>query len=146
MDKKRFERSGKASRIADRDDMIEIDLAFKEAICLRDAGDIQGAISILRSLYNDHPDNLAILLALGNLFWKSLNYEEAIILFTQATCRSPDSELSSVALFHSLWDAKKKIEALDEAKRFLLRNDSSKYDEIIKGITDSPSAITGELR
>jgi len=61
---------------------------------------------------------------------------EALREFQSALTERPRSERLSFAIFHCLWDLDRRVEALDEVKRFVGLTGSTAYKEIIDEINE----------
>jgi predicted Zn-dependent protease len=101
-----------------------------------DAGDLTAAKSILLDLSIQDPSSPAILAVLGNVNWKMGKLEEAAAIFRRATELRPKLEAVSLGLFYCLWDLGKRVEAMEELKRFQTISDSQNYREIVKEINE----------
>jgi predicted Zn-dependent protease len=107
---------------------------FNEALKLKEIGKYDESEKILLQLAEEYPNSAAIYGTLGSLYWNQEKLDKAIIFFKKASLLSPQSELASLSLFHTLWDSNKLDEALEEMKRFLALSDSEEYRSILKGI------------
>ena len=115
-----------------------IDKLFDEAIKLRDNGDLAKAIEKLnQALAMDPEPRSTILLILGDLYHSQKTFDKARECLLEAVELSPNSELASLILFHTLWDMKDEWAAFREAKRFLSRHDSKEYFLMIKEMRDA---------
>ncbi len=111
---------------------------FSEAIELRDAGDFPGAIKKLNEACALASEPSAVILAvLGYAHYQQKAYESARECLMKVVELSPDSELGSLSLFHTLWDMGREWEAFREAKRFLSRHDSKEYFQMIEEMRDA---------
>ncbi len=122
---------------------MNTDEAFSEAIQLRDAGDLRGALTLLRELSQTVHDSAALFAVLGGIYWELKELDEAIECFLKATELAPRSETASLGLFHSLWQQGREAQALDECKRFMELSDSEDYRSIIAEITASGGGEEG---
>jgi tetratricopeptide (TPR) repeat protein len=94
-------------------------------------------------LAKQYPEDWGIHWYLGGFYLHELNQPaKAIPLLRKAVQWKPESEKSSLGLFHSLLNAGLQDEALDELKRFqVLTNFRSKdYREIIAELNDERPA------
>lgn len=103
---------------------------FDEALSLRDRGEPDACIAILQDLAREYPNVAAIFGMLGGTQWQVGRLENAAANFRRATQLSPKSELSSLGLFHALWDLGHRQEALSEMRRFLALGESKEYSQI----------------
>lgn len=104
---------------------------FERAIKLRDENDLEGALAVLLGLAEDYPQIPAVHGMLGHIYRKLDRHREAAKSFEKATQLSPNSELASLGLFHSLKQLGDEDGALSEMKRFLGRSQSHEYDLIL---------------
>src|SRR2546425_4182454 len=93
-------------------------LRFRRADQLREKGDTDGAIRILRRLVAEFPNKAAAYLIIGDILWDKDKLAEASKEFRAATKHFPNSRIASLALFHTLWAQSKTDAAFDEMKRF----------------------------
>lgn len=115
-----------------------IDQCFEEAIELRDAGDLTKAVKKLKEALAMDPKNRAtVLLILGDVYHSKKDFNRARECLQETVKLSPDSELASLILFHTLWDMKDEWAAFREAKRFLSRHDSKEYFLMIEEMRDA---------
>ncbi len=68
---------------------------------------------------------------LGFIERKRGHLEAAEEFSRTATTLSPRSELASIGMFHTLWDQKKRKEALEEVVRLVSMRDSDHYSELL---------------
>jgi len=108
--------------------------SFARAMAMRDQGNLVSAIELIRDLINKYPDNCKLYYALGHLYWKAKRFGEAVNSFESSIAYQPDMKHASLGLFHCLWEQGKRVEALDEARRFLAIADCEEYEEIIREI------------
>jgi predicted Zn-dependent protease len=98
------------------------------------------ALDILTRLVESHPNEKAILLALGYFHWEHGKIGTAISVFQRVVELFPESKLSSLGLFHTMLKAGMYDKALDEAKRFISIRECEEYNQLINDI-----AIGAEL-
>ena len=122
---------------------MNTDEAFSKALQLRDAGDLRGAVKLLRELSQTVYDSAALFAVLGGVYWELKELDEAIKCFVKATELAPRSETASLGLFHSLWQQGRESEALDECKRFMALSDSEDYRSIIAEINADNGGDSG---
>jgi predicted Zn-dependent protease len=109
-------------------------LRFRDVSQLRDQGDADGAIRVLRQLIAEFPEKVAAYLIIGDILWDESKLAQASKQFRTATKRFPKSKIASLGLFHTLWQQSKTDAALDEIKRFQSVSFCSDYEEIINEI------------
>ena len=114
----------------------ELDKQFAEASKLQDAGQLESAKNLLLELLEKDPQSTRILAALGLVCYELGALDEAVGVFKRAVELSPALEGVSKGLFHSLWKLEKRVEALEEIKRFQTISDSEDYREILKEINE----------
>lgn len=114
----------------------EFEKQFSEAIKLQDAGQPESAKNLLLELAEKEPQSIRILAALGSVYYDLEAWDEAVTVFKRATTLCPDLEGVSKGLFHSLWKLERRVEALEEIKRFQSISDSEDYREIVKEINE----------
>ena len=109
-----------------------------EAVRLRDAGNLAAAIKRLNEALAMNPQRRSgILGVLGHLYFKQKDFERSSDCLREVVELSPNSELGSIQLFHTLWDMGKEWEAFAEAKRFLSLHDSQAYFSMIEEMRDA---------
>jgi tetratricopeptide (TPR) repeat protein len=109
---------------------------FQDAVNLRDQGKFNEALVVLERLFSKNPRNLAILLVMADLNWDLGRLDKAADFFRFAIDVPHNSEPASLGLFHCLWKMGKKVEALDEMKRFMSISYSKDYAEILNEINE----------
>jgi predicted Zn-dependent protease len=114
----------------------ELRESYDRAAKLVDAGDLTAAKSILLDLSVQDPSSPAILAVLGDVSWKMGELEEAAAIFRHAIELRPTLEAVSLGLFHCLWELGKRVEAMEELKRFQTVSDSQDYRAIVKEILE----------
>lgn len=115
---------------------------FEEALKLRDSGQIEAAIEKLEEILNENRrSDAAMFGTLGNIYWKSKDFPNASKCFRKAVKLSPQSELASLGLFHTLWDMGRERDAFEEAKRFLSIRDSEEYFKLVEELRESFESI-----
>jgi len=107
---------------------------FDQAMDKKRGGEFVAAQAILVPLVAERPDNAKLRAALGDAFWKGEDLINAIEQFKFAVNLNPSWELISRSLFHCLWDAGKREEAMAEMSRYLAIADSIEYRKILKAI------------
>jgi len=117
-----------------------MDAIFEKAISLRDNGDFEGACKMLSLFIEKFPDNFVGYLVKGGILLYNLNrVDQALACYHKAVQLNPTSELSSVGLFHCLWEKGESDEAFEEAKRYVMTTGrrSEEYDLILKEIEEN---------
>jgi tetratricopeptide (TPR) repeat protein len=114
----------------------ELEGQFAEAIRLQDGGQLEAAKRHFLDLAAKDPQSTRILTGLGAVCYDLQLWDEAVDVFKRATALSPALEGVSKGLFHSLWKLGRKVEALEEIKRFQAISDSEDYREIVKEINE----------
>ena len=109
---------------------------FQDAVKLRDQGKFDEALVVLERLFSKDPRNLA-LVCHGRFEFGLGRLDKAADFFRLAIDVSHISETASLGLFHCLWNMGKKVEALDEMKRFMSISYSKDYAEILNEINDN---------
>ena len=110
----------------------DFDGLFKRAIKLRDDHRPSEAIKILRKLCDAKPASASVHGILGQIFWDEGKLDEAVSSFDKAVQLSPQSELASLGLFHTLWNKGQQQQAINEMYRFLSIKDSKDYARIAR--------------
>ena len=114
----------------------ELEAQMSEANKLFDAGDFKSARRLYFDLADKDPQSIKILSGLGLTSMKMGLLEEAVGVFNRAVKLAPALEGVSKGLFHSLWDLGRRVEALEEIKRFQAISDSEDYREIVREINE----------
>jgi len=110
----------------------KIEPEFNRALQLRDKGNWLGAAEIFEQLDKENPDQSVILKMWGSIYFHLEDWGKALPLYERALALSPKSELSSLGLFHSLWNLGRKDEAFAEMNRYLSISDSKEYRQLTK--------------
>lgn len=130
--------SGKNSRKheADQDDP-RLKVLLQQAIDLKNAKDYAAAIRVLADSIREYPKCAPAHALMGSIYLHKLKQmSKAVDCFQKALHLSPKSEGASLGLFHSLWEANRQVEALEEMKRFQAVSHSKDYDEILAEIKE----------
>ena len=114
----------------------DLESVFKEALDLRDKGDLAGAIRILRELSELHPNIPPVLGMLAGIYYLNGDMKNAADYFKRTIVLSPKSETASRGLFHALFAMERIDEAFDEMRRFTAIAHSEHYDAIIKEFSE----------
>jgi predicted Zn-dependent protease len=110
-----------------------------EAIKLRDARRYAEAKAKLLALADEHPDSASVFGILADVYWRLHSLDNAIQCFARASKLSPKSELASLGLFHTLWEAGQTERALDEMERFMSLSHSPEYARLARGLIAVPA-------
>jgi predicted Zn-dependent protease len=105
---------------------------IREAIDLDDQGQSAEAARVLGVLVEEFPEASIIHSYLAWVLSRGAKHREAIEHGRVATRLSPESELSSIMLFRTLWSAKEHQQAFDEMKRFTARGHSEEYERMMQ--------------
>src|SRR5262245_20307466 len=105
----------------------EDEAIFQRVVNLRDTGSYSDALKALAPLSKCYPDHTGLLVFQGHLYWESGDLNSAVRSFARATELRPTMETASLGLYHCLRLQGKRIEALEEAKRFLSVADCQDY-------------------
>jgi len=117
---------------------------FRAALEERDAGNYEKSLDILLQLAKERPKSASVYGILGDVYSLRRDLASAITAFEQATQLSPQSELASLGLFHTLWEAKLPREALKEMNRFRALAQSEEYDTIAADLLPQEKRLAGE--
>lgn len=115
----------------DEEERAKIEPEFRRALRLRDGGDLLGAAAIFERLDAAYPNKAAILGMWGSIYFHLKDWEHALPLYQRTVMLSPESELASLGLFHSLWHLGKRDEAFAEMRRFLSITESAEYSQLL---------------
>ncbi len=110
---------------------------FDRALALRDEGNIQDAIAILKGLTERYPEDAASFGMLGGIYYEIGEFGEAIRHFKETTSLSPRSELASRGLFHSLLEAGRNDEAKMELQRYIDLTSSEEFRTLLRALDDN---------
>jgi len=107
--------------------------AIKHALDLDSKGETALAIQHLSAFIEELPSVGSLHGYLALLLVGTGQFDQAIEHGRQAVLLSPESEKLSFFYCNALWNAGKRVEALEEIKRFLIIKPSSKiYSQMIK--------------
>lgn len=107
---------------------------FTKAQALSKKGDLTGELEIMENLVKLNPESAIFRAVLGNIFWCLGELNTAEKEFRRAVKLAPESEKTSLGLFHCLWEQNKKDAAFEEMKRFTKISNSEDYSAIVKEI------------
>jgi tetratricopeptide (TPR) repeat protein len=96
------------------------------------------ARELLRTLAAEYVNSASVFGLLGDVNWRLGELSDAVRCFGRATSLSPTSELASLGLFHSLWDAGRIEAALNEMQRFLSLSRSAEYARLLRELIRPP--------
>lgn len=100
---------------------------IKEATNFHAMGEVGAAVKLLESLLREFPKEPSVHLYLAWYQRESGRYAEAIEHAKQAVQELPQSSRASLVLFHTLWKAERKEEAIEEIRRFLPIRTTAKH-------------------
>jgi len=114
---------------------------FDDAMKLRDSGDLVAARQMLGSLVEQLEPADRMLLShshtqLGHICELLGDHVAQEAHWRAAVAALPRYDLPSLGLFHTLYDQKRRTEAFEEMVRFLRRNHSAQYAEMVIGAFD----------
>ena len=114
---------------------------FDDAMKLRDAGDLVAARRLLGSLVEQltPEDNRMLSYAhaqLGLISKQLGDHAAQEVHYRVAVENTPWYDVASLALFHTLYDQKRRTEAFTEMVRFLRARPSKRYAEMVMGMFD----------
>lgn len=107
---------------------------FESAKQLRQNGDWNGAVSVLRKLSDELPLSARVAVVLADTYWDVGELNHALQWFLKGVDLNPSMELASLGVFHCLWEMGRTDDAFDEMRRFLKDNDSDEYKQIWEGL------------
>ena len=109
---------------------------FADAIKLQKDNQLELARNLLLELAQQDPRSVRILAALGSVYYDLGAWDEAASVFRRGIAIAPTLEGISKGLFHSLWKLERRVEALEEVKRFQAVSNSDDYLRIIEEINE----------
>jgi tetratricopeptide (TPR) repeat protein len=109
---------------------------FSEAFELEEVGDWEGALPARRELLAFMPDEEKFIISFARNLWTLGQLDEAEHWYRKSIFIHPHSELSSLHLFHFLWDLKRTDDAFIEIKRFQSIAHSDDYMAIVREINE----------
>lgn len=118
-------------------DLTRYAMAINLAITLAEAGNLAEATKLLFELVEEFSEAASAHGYLGWFLSQLGRHKEAIEQSSHAIRLAPESERASFIHFEVLWEAGKRIEALDEMKRLLKVRPSQVYEQIIKKWQDA---------
>jgi tetratricopeptide (TPR) repeat protein len=93
------------------------------------------AAHALEELRETYPQSASVHGLLGHALWEQNELEKAVQAFRRAVKLSPESELASLGLFHTLMETGNRRGAFQEMDRFRRVADSAEYKAIAKKTT-----------
>ena len=135
--------------LRERDKMTAME-TIRRAILLDENGDTPSAVKLLEELNHANPNRASIGRYLAWFLSHAGRHAEAVLHARRSTQLASESELSSLALFHVLWDAGDRDLAIEEAERFQKISYCQDYDEILSSFgvreeADDRNRRTGNL-
>ena len=118
----------------------EVDNAMVAATQLANDGDFEAALELIERTKENAPSDPRVLRTLAGTLFRAQKYEEGVRAAQHATQVTPDSEISSLSLFHCLWNLDRQEEAKAEAARFLSVSSSQEYAMLL---TEMDGRLTG---
>jgi predicted Zn-dependent protease len=112
--------------------LADFEELFKAALRHRDRADYEKALVILQQLSKRRPRSASVHAILGDVYWRQKRLKEAVGSFRRATKLSPNSELASLGLYHTLLESGREKAARAEMARFLALAPSKEYAAIVK--------------
>jgi predicted Zn-dependent protease len=113
------------------DEKNKIEPKFNYAIKLWHNKKTNKALSILKSLEKEFPNQPTILGMIGAIYFSIKDWLNSSIYYEQTIKLSPKSELASIAFFHCLWNQERFDDAFSEASRFMKLTGFSKEYALI---------------
>ncbi|MBS2019517.1 MAG: hypothetical protein JST00_42035 [Deltaproteobacteria bacterium] len=104
---------------------------FDQALDLRNAEDLVGALVLIEELATRHPTHPSIIGVLAALLWQVGNIERCVQFARVSVGLSPTSELASLTLVHALRSSNREDSALEEVSRFRSIRPSAEYDRLL---------------
>lgn len=109
---------------------------FTQAFALEEAGDLQQALSIRERLIEYSSQDERYILSMGRSFATLDRMGEAEDWYRKSIFLYPYSEMSSLQLFHFLWNLDRTDDAFIELRRFQSISHSDDYAEIVGEINE----------
>jgi predicted Zn-dependent protease len=108
--------------------------AIADALALKSTGQAGLAVQRLLPLIEEYPELTIVHACLAFMLSCSGAHEEAIERGRKAVQMGPTGEKTSLVLFHVLYTAGRRTEAVEEMKRFLAIRPSKEYAKIAKDL------------
>lgn len=112
-----------------------------QAIALKNQERYSEAAQILGDLRKTNPQSASVHALLGDALWEQGDLPKAVRSFKKAVKLSPESELASLGLFHTLMESGDKQGAIRELNRFRRVAASKEYDAIAKEFGIAPPGL-----
>jgi len=112
----------------------KVSKAIADALALKSTGQAGLAVERLLPLIEEYPELTIAHACLAFMLSCSGAHEEAIERGRKAVLMGPTGEKTSLVLFHVLYKAGRRTEAVEEMKRFLAIRPSKEYAEIPKDL------------
>jgi predicted Zn-dependent protease len=126
---------------------VEFTRRLDEALKLKARQRYAEAKKILLALAKEDGHSAPVFGVLGDVYWRLGLLNDASQSFARACALSPTSELASLGLFHTLWEAGQTGPAIDEMTRFLSISHSSEYAKLLgELVLGSGSRAPGRTR
>jgi len=113
------------------------DNQLEEVFSLKAKAKFKEGISLLKQMNIKFKSDRKILGLLGTLFYQLEDYNNSSKYFKKASVVNPNSELSSLGLFHSYMELGKIMSALKEITRFCKVNSPQRYKITIQELNDN---------
>ncbi len=110
---------------------LDDEATFNDALQLRDAGNLAGAIAILEELARRRPRKASVVGMLAGMQLDVGDFAGSPRNATTAVELAPRSDLASRILFHALFGVGDVVGAFREAARFRSLKESNEYDRIL---------------
>jgi predicted Zn-dependent protease len=111
----------------------EFEESFNAALKLKDEGEFEQAVALLSSLMGSGFHKATVMRTIsGIIYYEMHDADRALPLLRESVALSPNSELSSLGLFHALIHVGRDDEAFDEARRYLKNNRSDEYMRLFR--------------
>ena len=128
-----------ANSVARSNAKRDLSRRLNEALRLRAAKRYDKAREILLNLAKEHPNSASVFALLGDVYWRVNALQDAVRCFARASSLSPESELASLGLFHTLWESGRSDDALNEMQRFLTISHSPEYARLLRELITVPT-------
>lgn len=113
------------------------DPKVRDAISIRDSGDLDRAVAELRGVIEEAPDCVFAMLVLGGILWDQQKLDDALDCFESASNLNPTLEMASQGVFHIRLEKGDRRGAFEEVARFLKVADSQEYQRLIYDLRHS---------
>ncbi len=123
-------------------DLQNYDSQMDKVFALRKKKFYSEGISLLKRMNKEFKNDKVILGLLGTLFYENNDYISSSKYFKKASELNPNSELSSLGLFHSYIEIGKITLGLKEITRFCKNNKPKLYRTTVKELNDNIDNVT----